>query len=281
MKLKNILRMNRVIKVFLLLFLVAIFVVKAQQTENRSSFNVDNLPETFGGKEDLKRFLHNHLIYPAEDVKNKKEGVVTLNFVVTKEGSATNIQVAKPVTPNIDKEAVYLLKLIEWIPAKKEGSAINVNFTLDIPFSISKYKKAVKERGFDTPLYVDLSTDSSFSVYETAERSPLYNNPDKTFTEFIYATMQYPEIAVRQGIEGNVKLTFVVEPDGQTSNIKIISGINGGCNNEAIRVIGLTKWQPAIRNKQYVRYRMSFSMNFSLKNNNKDFSNGTQRSWGQ
>jgi protein TonB len=119
-------------------------------------------------------------------------------------------------------------------------------------------------------------------VYETAEQSPIYNNPEKTFAEFIYANLEYPEVATRQNIEGNVKLTFVVEPDGMVSNIKILGdGVGGGCNNEAIRVIGLTKYTPAIRDKQYVRYRMSFTMNFSLKNSFKDNSNGSQRSWGQ
>ena len=253
----------------------------AQQSESRSDFNVDNLPITVGGKEDFKRFLQDHLMYPAEDLKNKKEGTVTLNFVVTKEGSAVNIQVTKPVSAAMDKEAVRLLRMLEWIPARKEGNTVNVNFVLDIPFTVSKYKKAVKERGFDAPLFIDLPTDTSFNIYETAEKAPMYNDPKRTFSEFIYSTMQYPETAVRQGIEGNVNLTFIVEPDGQTSNIKIVSGINGGCNEEAIRVIALTKWSPAIRDKKYVRYRMSFSMSFSLKNNNKDYSNGTQRSWGQ
>ena len=230
----------------------------------------------------MKRFLHDNLIYPAADFKNKKEGVVLLAFIVNKEGKSVDIKVSKSVTPAIDKEAIRLLRLIEWTPSQKEGNAVNVNFYLEVNFSVSKYKKIVKERGFDAPLYTDIPTDTSLNVYETAERSPIYSNADKTFTEFIYTTMEYPEIAARQGIEGNIKLSFVVEPNGQTSNIKIINGgISGGCNNEAIRVVGLTKWQPAIRDKQYVRYRMSFTMNFSLKNNYKDNSNGSQRSWGQ
>ncbi|HEX7415517.1 MAG TPA: energy transducer TonB [Bacteroidia bacterium] len=254
----------------------------AQTSKGNYSFNVDNFPDIYGGKQEMKRFLHDHLIYPAEDFKNKKEGTVTLDFIVTKEGKTESIKVSKLVSPDMDKEAVRLLKLIDWIPSRKEGTAVNVNYNMDITFSLSKYKKQVKERGFDVPLYKDIPTDTSFSIYETAERSPVFNAPDKTFSEFVYANLEYPEAALKQSIEGNVKLSFVVEPDGQVSNIKILNeGVAGGCNNEAIRVIGLTKWEPAKRDKQYVRYRMSFTMNFSVKNSFKDNSNGSQRSWGQ
>lgn len=254
----------------------------AQQDKGVYSFNVDNFPDIYGRKEEMKRFFHDHLIYPAEDLKSKKEGTVKLSFVVTKEGKTENIKVAQSVSAGIDKEAIRLTSLIDWIPSRKEGALVNVDYSLDIPFSISKYKKSVKERGFDTPLYTDLPVDTSLNIYETGERSAMFNIPDKTFTEFVYTNLQYPEVALRQSIEGNVKLSFVVEPDGQVSDIKILNGgVAGGCNNEAIRVIGLTKWKPAIRDKQYVRYRMGFTMNFSVKNSFKDNSNGNQRGWGQ
>jgi len=252
------------------------------QGKGSYSFNVDNFPDIYGGKEEMKRFLRDHMLYPAEDMKRKWEGIVKLNFVVTKEGKIENIKVTESVSTDVDKEAIRLLKLIDWIPSRKEGVLVNVDYTLDIPFSISKYKKYVKERGFDKPLYTDIPVDTSLNIYETAEHSPLFNIPDKTFTEFVYTKLEYPEAASRQSIEGNVKLSFVVEPDGQVSDIKILNGgVAAGCNNEAIRVIGLTKWKPAIRDGKYVRYRMSFTMNFSLKNGFKDNSNGSQNTWGR
>ncbi len=275
--------MNNFIKIIYLSYVLWLSKGYAQHgNKNQYSFNVDNFPEVYGGKEEIKRFLHDHLVYPPTDLKNKTEGTVELYFVVTKEGRSTNIRVIKPVSPAIDKEAIRLISLLEWIPSQKAGADVNVNYNTQILFSPSKYKKQVKERGFDTPLYTDIPSDTSLNVYETGERSPLFNDPQKTFSEFIYSNLQYPDIALRQIIEGNIKMTFIVEPNGQVSTIKIQNGgLSGGCNAEAIRVIGLTKWQPAIRDKQYVRYRMSFTMNFSLKNNFKDNSNGNQRAWGQ
>jgi TonB family protein len=274
--------MANFLKPLFIFCLASALTLKAQVDKSQYQFNVDNFPEVYGGKVELKRFLHDHLVYPPEDFKNKKEGTVQLYFVVTKEGKTINVSVVKSLTPAADKEAMRLLKLLDWIPSNKEGMPVSVNYNLEVTFSTSKYKKQVKERGFDTPLYVDVPTDSSTNIYETAEHSPIFNNGDKTFPEFIYSNLEYPDVATRQNIEGKVLLTFVVEPDGMVSNIKVLNGgLSGGCSNEAIRVIGLTKWTPAIRDGKYVRYRMSYTVVFSLKNSFKDNSNGSQRSWGQ
>jgi TonB family protein len=274
--------MNKTLKSFLLLFFISTVAVVAQLEKNGFRFNVDNFPDIYGGKEEMKRFLHDHLIYPRKDLKNKKEGIVVLSFIVTKEGKPESIQVTTSVSAGIDKEAIRLIKLLDWIPAHQGDLPVSVNNRLEINFSIPKYKKQVKDRGFDTPPFTDLPLDSSLNVYETAERSPMFNMTEQTFSEFVYSKLEYPEVASRQNIEGNVKLSFVVEPDGLVADIRILNGgLAGGCNNEAIRVIGFTKWKPAIRDKQYVRYRMNFTMNFSLKNSFKDNANGSQQSWGR
>jgi TonB family protein len=242
------------------------FIIVKSKNSKGSPFNVDQLPNIYGGFEEMKRFIDDHLIYPSNDFGSRKKGTVTLNFVVTKQGKPAFITVLKSISPTIDKEAIRLLKLIDWIPAFKNEKPINVYYELKIKFSLSKYKKQVKQRGFDKPLFTDLPTDTSFNVYQTAEQSPVFEFFDKTFPEYIYSKLEYPEEAKRQFIEGSVQLSFIVEPNGQVSNIKILNkGVGGGCDNEALRLIGLTKWMPAIRNKQYVRYLKTFTINFSLK----------------
>lgn len=258
----------------------------AQFVPHAYESNIDNDPEVYGGKTEWKRFLHDHMVYPAEDLKKKKQGTVHIFFIVTKDGKAVNQRIIKSVSPAIDKEALRLLNMLDWFPASRNGELLNVNNSVDITFSISKYKKCVKERGYDKGIFCNskenLPKDSSLSIYESVDKNPTFCNPEKTFSEFIYSNFEYPELAKQQGLEGKITMSFIVEPDGRVSNIRIQDGgLSGGCNNEAIRVVALTTWKGAVKNNTYVRYRMFYTMVLSLKVNVKDNNPGSQSLWGR
>lgn len=253
----------------------------AQLVPHAYEFNVDNFPEVYGGKVEWKRFLHDHLVYPADELKKKTEGLVRINFVVTDKGKGVQPKVVRSLSPSLDKEALRLFNMLEWVPSNQGDKTVSVEHSLEIKFSASKYRKWVKERGFEKQAYTDLPADTSFAVYENVDKGASFDNKDKTFPEFVYSTLEYPEIARLQNLEGNIVMNFIIEPDGRVSNIRITKGVGGGCNEEATRLIGLTKWKPAQKNGMYVRYRMYYTMLFSLKNSFKDNSSGSQRSWGQ
>lgn len=267
-------------KNFLVIFFFCSVSAFAQLAPHAYSYNIDNFPEVYGGKPEWKRFLHDHMRYPKQDLAEKNEGTVVIYFVVTKDGKAARAKVTESVSTTVDNEALRLLSLLEWNPSRQQDSAVNVAHSVAITFSPSKYKKAVKERGYEVALFEDLPMDSSFTIYESADKAPGFSDPEKTFPEFVYSSLEYPEIAARQGLEGNIVMNFIIEPDGRTSNIRITKGIGGGCNEEAIRVIGKTKWRPAQKNGKYVRYRMYYTMIFKIQNSFKDNSNGSQRAGG-
>jgi TonB family protein len=244
-------------------------------------YNVDNFPEVYGGREEWKRFLRDHMVYPPADLKAKKEGAVKIYFVVTSEGRAVNAKVTQGVSEEVDREALRLLRLLEWMPSYQDEKAVNVAHSVEIEFSPSRYRKWVKQRGYAIAAFTDLPPDTGFAVHETSEKAPAFADPEKTFPEFVAGTLEYPEAAKQQGLQGSITLSFIIEPDGRTSNIRIKKGVGGGCNEEAIRVVGLSKWRPAQKGGKYVRFRMYYTMVFSLQNNFRDNSSGTQRVGGQ
>jgi len=77
--------------------------------------------------------------------------------------------------------------------------------------------------------------------------------------------IEYPEFAIKNNIEGRVVLTFVVDYNGQISDVKIKKGIGYGCDAEAMRVVkGMPKWKPAIKDGKPVNMYYSLSVNFAL-----------------
>ena len=76
------------------------------------------------------------------------------------------------------------------------------------------------------------------------------------------------EAAKMAEVNGTVKLSFVVETNGNVSNITIDKSVGGGCDNEAIRLIQETHWIPAVKNGQYVRSHNTQEITFNIGNRN-------------
>jgi protein TonB len=73
--------------------------------------------------------------YPPETAQKGIKGRVTLQFIVTKNGSIKNIEILKGVDPLLDAEAIQIMKLMpKWIPGRQNGRRRNVYFTMPVIF---------------------------------------------------------------------------------------------------------------------------------------------------
>jgi periplasmic protein TonB len=114
----------------------------------------------------------------------------------------------------------------------------------------------------------------SESVFTTPEKpEPLLVVPEMphfpgTIAEmnaFLVTHIKYPREAKELGIVGIVFLSFVVESDGSITNITIIRGIGGGCEEEAVRVVkSMPTWIPGKQNNIAVRVRLTLPIKFKL-----------------
>jgi protein TonB len=85
------------------------------------------------------------------------------------------------------------------------------------------------------------------------------------WSKFLQRNLRFPPVAQEQGVSGRVLLSFIIEKDGQLSNIKVEHGAGYGFDEEALRVLKLAKaWKPGIQNGQPVRVRYTIPMNFQL-----------------
>lgn len=81
----------------------------------------------------------------------------------------------------------------------------------------------------------------------------------------IQQKIKYPDVARQAGIEGLVIIQFVVNEQGKVENPKVIRGIGGGCDEEAIRVIKDARFKPGKQRGQPVRVQYSLPVFFKLQ----------------
>lgn len=84
---------------------------------------------------------------------------------------------------------------------------------------------------------------------------------------FIKMNLVYPVTARSSGISGAVFIQFTVKPDGSIAEVKVLRGIGGGCDEEAVRVVKLMshKWIPGKQNGKKISTQMNLPIKFLFK----------------
>ncbi|MEI6123432.1 MAG: energy transducer TonB [Bacteroidota bacterium] len=102
-------------------------------------------------------------------------------------------------------------------------------------------------------------------IFTVVEQMPVYPGGDDARIAFLQSQIQYPQRAKEKGIQGTVYVTFVVNMDGSVTDVKILRGIGGGCDEEAVRVVRLMpKWQAGKQDGDPVRVQFNMPIRFSL-----------------
>lgn len=105
--------------------------------ENKVFTAVEQMPQFPGGEAALMQYIQKNLKYPPVAMENNIQGRVVVQFVVTKSGKIGEVKIARGKDPDLDKEAVRVVKsLPDFIPGKMNGQAVNVWYTLPITFKL-------------------------------------------------------------------------------------------------------------------------------------------------
>ena len=98
---------------------------------------VEQMPSFPGGNQALVEYLSKHIKYPVVAEEKRIQGRVIVTFVVERDGSVTDVRVAKSVHAFLDKEAVRVVSgMPRWIPGKQNGKAIRVRYTVPVTFGL-------------------------------------------------------------------------------------------------------------------------------------------------
>ncbi|WP_445666211.1 energy transducer TonB [Fodinibius sp. AD559] len=87
----------------------------------------------------------------------------------------------------------------------------------------------------------------------------------KTSLAELQKKIVYPDRAQKAGIEGRVIVQFIVNEKGEVEDPRIIRGIGGGCDEEALRVVKLAKFEPGEQRGVPVRVQYTLPIMFMLR----------------
>lgn len=119
---------------------------------------------------------------------------------------------------------------------------------------------------------VDVPTDPVVTdpdegkIFTVVEEMPSFPGGEEKLFDYLRKNIKFPPVARENGIQGRVFVTFVVDKDGRVKDARILRGIGGGCDEEALRVISnMPDWKPGKQNGRSVSVQYNLPVNFTLK----------------
>jgi protein TonB len=103
-------------------------------------------------------------------------------------------------------------------------------------------------------------------IFLVVEEMPTFPGGEGELINYLHKNIKYPSIARENNIQGRVYVTFVVDNDGKIKDAKVLRGIGGGCDEEALRVVrAMPDWKPGRQNGRNVQVQYNLPVNFTLK----------------
>ena len=178
--------------------------------------------------------------------------------LMNEDGSYTEIK----REPEVDPETGKMRTKVSFATYDKDGNPAPGGFHIksepgqgdDVVYRITP------QQGFRFPAEPD-----NDSIYQIVDEIPQFPGGESAMMNYVSGNIKYPQEARDKEIAGRVFIGFVIEKDGSVSNVKVLRGIGGGCDEEAVRVVSsMPKWKPGIKDGKPVRVSYMMPLNFKL-----------------
>ncbi len=219
---------------------------------------VEEMPVFPGGDSALLAYIARNTKYPEAAKANKIEGRVIVRFCVTDVGGIDRVSVLKGVDPEIDAEAIRVVKsLPKFEPGKQGGKPVNVWYMIPITFGLSN---SPAKTGPKIPPPPPPALPAGY------DEPPVFKGGETAIYKFINSKLIYPKAAKEKNISGNVNVRFSVDTDGTIGGVSVVKGISPELDAEAIRIIKLLPaWEPGKLDGKPVKVWYTMPVTFTLK----------------
>ena len=141
---------------------------------------------------------------------------------------------------------------------------VEVEDEIDINAEVDQ-DEVIEEYEF-TPPEIEEEEIVEAEIFKVVEEMPEFPGGAAKMMEYIQKNIKYPMMARESDIQGRVFVNFVVEPNGEISNVEVLRGIGGGCDEEAVRVVkSMPNWKPGKQRGSAVRCAFTVPIIFKLQ----------------
>ncbi|MBQ1952639.1 MAG: TonB family protein, partial [Alistipes sp.] len=190
---------------------------------------VEQMPTFEGGDiNTFRQWVQMRVQYPKELQDAGVSGRVIVQFEVDTDGAMVNVRtVATPDKRLSDQVVALVKKAPKWTPGKQRGQAVKVLMIFPVEFKVSQPEE-VTPKGV-TPAVAEFA-----------------GGDYRRFEQWAQAKVQYPEVAQKEGVKGEVFVTLVVKANGEVGDVDVIGKADKRLAKEALRVVKSSpKWAPA------------------------------------
>lgn len=233
--------------------------------------NIDKLNSSTGITEQMIAEELNHKLY--DDMKRFKEDKFNIKVLINAEGKVEGVKVYPKLKSAILVNKIEnSVKKMDWKPR----IALGVERESVEQFYFKKNEKTGLLEAIDSKSSTEFTKYGAFpqfenqysnEIYTIVESMPQYPGGDDAMYDYLKNNLQYPEMAKDAGIQGIVYVTFVVEESGEISNVRVLRGIGGGCDEAAVNLIkSMPYWEPGYQRGKAVRVQYNLPIRFVLSN---------------
>ena len=204
--------------------------------------------------------------YTADAMRARVQGVVTLECVVQPDGAIGETRVTKSLDPGLDKEAIKAVKQWRFKPGRKDGKPVPVRVALEVTFTLRDTPAA--GGATKPPLFPVRPLTPGDAGATSQPEAPLVYKPGAGVSAPVVvkeARPQYTPEAKDARIQGAVILECVVRVDGTVGDVTVITLLDAGLDQEAIKAVKQWRFEPGTKDGKPVPVLVTLEMTFSLR----------------
>jgi protein TonB len=217
---------------------------------------------------------------PKADLENKKIIFTEIGLIIAlavvlfafewKSYEKTDFKLASRVADDIPEEMVEITQHEKPPPPPKPPQQTTIIEIVEDDMEIEDDLEIDVEADQETEIeeYVPIDEEveeEEAQIFTVVESMPGFPGGEAARIKYLNDNIKYPQMARESGIQGRVFVTFVVEKDGHVTDVRVLRGIGGGCDEEAVRVIkNMPRWNAGKQRGKPVRVQFNMPILFKL-----------------